>query len=147
MRLQFCSRYKKITIANFGNPSGSGTKKGYKRVRSKNTSDKGAKKTKSSTKRNIISSISSTELTKLENILKFINHLEILLGQSLEPKTPQPEPQPQLYEVIKRCQHVSKCNGCATIFAKTDEKLYIFGRKKLKWYRKVTSTIKQYKIG
>ena len=113
-------------MTNFGNPSGSGTNKGYKRVRSKNTSDKGAKKTKSSTKRSIISSISSTELTKLENILKFINQLEILFGQSLEPKTPQPEPQTELYEVIKRCQHVSKCNGYATIFSKTDEKLYIF---------------------
>ena len=34
-----------LELSNLGNPIGSGTKKGYKRVRSKNTSDKGAKKT------------------------------------------------------------------------------------------------------
>ena len=50
--------------------------------------------TKSSTKRSIILSIYSTELTKLKSLIKFINHLLILLGQSLEPKPPQPEPQP-----------------------------------------------------
>ena len=67
-----------LELSNFGNPSGSGTKKGYKRVRSKNTFDKRAKKTKSSTKGSIISSIFSTELTKLKSLIKFINHLEIL---------------------------------------------------------------------
>ena len=135
-----------LELSNFGNPSGSGTKKGYKRVRSKNTFDKRAKKTKSSTKRNIISSISSTELTKLKSLIKIINHLEILLGQTLEPKVSQPEPKTQPYEVIKQCQEVSKCNGCGTLFDKTDKKLYIFGRKELEWYRKVTTTTKQYKI-
>ena len=54
-----------LELSNFGNPSGSGTNKGYKRVWSKTTFDKGAKKTKS-TKPSIISSISSTELTKVE---------------------------------------------------------------------------------
>ena len=44
-----------LELSNFGNPSGSGTKKGYKRVRSKSISDKGAKKTNKS----IISPISS----------------------------------------------------------------------------------------
>ena len=69
--------------------------------------------------------------TKLKSLIKLINHLEILLGQSLEPKPPLPESQPQPYEVIKQCQQVSKCNGCGTMFDKTDEKLYIFGRKEL----------------
>ena len=116
-----------LELSNFGNPSGSGTKKGYKR--SKNTFGKGAKKTKPSTKRSIISLISSTELTKLKSLIKFINHLEILLGQSLEPKPPQPEPQPQSYEVIKQCQQATKCNGCGAFFDKTDEN-YIFSKGK-----------------
>ena len=116
-----------LELSNFGNPSGSGTKKGYKR--SKNTFDKGAKKIKSSTKRSIISSTSSAELTKLKSLIKFINHLEILLGQSLEPKPPQPEPQPQSYEVIKQCQQATKCNGCGAFFDKTDEN-YIFSKGK-----------------
>ena len=34
-------------LSNFGNLSGSGAKKGYRRMRSKNTFDTGAKKTKS----------------------------------------------------------------------------------------------------
>ena len=116
-------------------------------MRSTNTFDKVAKKAKSSTKRSIISSISLTELTKLISLIKFLNHLEILLGQSLEPRPPQPEPQPQPYEVIKQCQQVGKCNDRGTLFDKTDEKLYIFGRKELEWYRKVTTTTKQYKTG
>ena len=45
-----------LELSNFGNPSGSGPKKGYKRVRSKNISDKRAKRTKS-TKQSIISLI------------------------------------------------------------------------------------------
>ena len=36
-----------LELSNSGNPSGSGPKKGYKRVRSKNISDKRAKRTKS----------------------------------------------------------------------------------------------------
>ena len=119
-----------LELSNFGNPSGSGTKKGYKR--SKNTFGKGAKKTKPSTKRSEKrnnSLISSTELTKLKSLIKFINHLEILLGQSLEPKPPQPEPQPQSYEVIKQCQQATKCNGCGAFFDKTDEN-YIFSKGK-----------------
>ena len=131
-----------LELSKFGNPSGSGIKKGYKRVRSKSTSDKGAKKTKS-TKRSINSSVSSTELIKLKSVIKLINQLEIPLGQSLGPKPPQPEPQPQLYEVIKRCQQVSNCNGCGTFFDKTDKKLYILGRKELEWYGKVITTTKQ----
>ena len=46
-----------LELSNFGNPNGAGTKKGYRRMRSKNTFDKGAKKTKS-IKGSIISSIS-----------------------------------------------------------------------------------------
>ena len=68
--------------------------------------------------------------------------MKILLGQSLEPKPPQPEPQPQHYEVMKRCLQVSKCNGCSTLFDRTDEKLYILGRKELEWYRKPLNNTK-----
>ena len=42
-----------IDFLEISNPRGSGTKKGYKRVRSKNTFEKGAKKKNSSTKRSI----------------------------------------------------------------------------------------------
>ena len=151
VQLYFCS-YKKIAIAsidlfelsNFGNPSGSGAKKDYRRMRSKNTSDNEAKKTKL-TNRSIISSISSTYLTKLKSLIKCNNKPEVPLGQSFGPKPPQPEPQPQPYELIKRCQQVSKSNGCGTFFDKTDEKLYILGRNE--WYGKVTTTSKLCKIG
>ena len=130
-------------LSNFGNLSGSGTKKGYRRMRSKNTFDKGAKKNKS-TKRSIISSISSTDLTKLKSLIKCNNQSEVPLGQSFGPKPPQPEPQSQPYELIKRCQQVSKSNGCGTFFEKTNKKLYILGRNE--WYRKVTTTTKVCKI-
>ena len=33
------------------------------------------------------------------------------------------------------------------MFDKTDEKLRILGRNELEWYRRVTTTTKQYKIG
>ena len=133
-----------LELSNFGNPSGSRTKKGYIRMRSKNSFDKGAKRTKP-TKRCIISSVSSTDLTKLKNLIKCNNQPEVPLGQSLGPKPPHPEPQLQCYKLIKRCQQVSKCNSCDTLLDKTDEKLYILGRNE--WYGKVTSTTKQYKIG
>ena len=74
-------------LSNFGNPSGSGAKKGYRRMRSKNTSDKGAKKTKS-IKRSIILSKSSTDKTKLKSLLKCNNEPEVPLGQSFGPKPP-----------------------------------------------------------
>ena len=106
-------------LSNFGNLSGSGTKKGYRRMRSKNTFDKVAKKTKS-TKRSTISSISSTDPTKLKSLIKCNNQPEVPLGQSFGPKPPQPEPQPQPYELIKRYQQVNKSNGCGIFFGKTD---------------------------
>ena len=56
-----------LELSNFGTPNSSGTKKGFRRMRSKNTFDKGAEK---STKRRIISSISSTDLTKLKSLIK-----------------------------------------------------------------------------
>ena len=93
-------------------------------MRSKNSFEKEAKKTKS-TKRSIISSISSTDLTKLKSLIKFNNQPEVTLGQNVWPKPPQPKQQPQPYELTKQCQQVSKCNGCGTLFDKTDEKLYI----------------------
>ena len=72
-----------LELSNFRNPSESQTKKGYKKARSKNTFDKAAKKTKSSTKRSIILLIFSTELTKSKSLLKFINQLKVLLGLSI----------------------------------------------------------------
>ena len=84
-----------------------GRKAGYKRVRSKNTSDKGEKRTKS-IKRSIILSISSTALTKLKSLIKFKNQPEVQLGQNLGPKPTKPEPQLQPSELIKQSQQVSK---------------------------------------
>ena len=129
-----------LELSNFGTPSGSGTKKGYRRMRSKNTFDKGAKKTKS-TKRSIILSISSTDLTKLKSLIKCNNQPEVPLGQVFGPKPPKQEPQLQPYELIKRCQHVSKGTCCGTLFDKTDEKLHILGKNER--YGKVTTTIGQ----
>ena len=113
-------------------------------MRPKDTFDKGAKKTKS-TKRSIASSISSTDLTKLKSLKKCNNQPEVPLDQRFRPKPPQLEPQLQPYELIKRCQQVSKCNGCDTLFNKNDKKLYILERSEQ--YGKITSTTKQYKIG
>ena len=83
-----------LELSNFGDPSGSGTKKGYKKVRSKSISDKGAKKTKS-TNGSIILPVFSIELAKCKNLIKFNNQPEVPMGQSLEPKPSQPEPQLQ----------------------------------------------------
>ena len=69
-------------LSNFGNPSGSGTKKGYNIERSKNISDKRAKKTKS-TNRSIISPISSLELAQCKSLIKFNNQPEVPIGQNL----------------------------------------------------------------
>ena len=68
-----------LELSHIGNPSGSGTKKDYKRVRSKSFSEKGAKKTYS-TNRIIISSIFLLELTKLKDLIKFNNQAEVPLG-------------------------------------------------------------------
>ena len=76
-----------LELSRIGNPSGSGTKKDYKRVGSKSFPDKGAKKTKS-TNRIIISSIFSLELTKLKGLIKFNNQAEVPLGKSLGPNLP-----------------------------------------------------------
>ena len=119
-----------LELSNFGNPSGSGTNKDYKRVQSKNISYKGAKRTKS-TKRSIILSISSIWLTELKSLIKFNNQPEIPLAQSLGSKSREPEPQPQPYELIKRCQQVNKCDDCGTLFDKADKKLHILGRNKV----------------
>ena len=69
-------------LSSFGNPSGSGTKKGYNIERSKNISDKRAKKTKS-TNRSIISPISSLELAQCKSLIKFNNQPEVPIGQNL----------------------------------------------------------------
>ena len=71
-----------LEISNFLNPRGSVTKKGCKRVWSKNISDKGAKRTKS-TERAIILSKSLTELTKLKSLIKFNDQPKVPLGQNL----------------------------------------------------------------
>ena len=77
---------------------------------------------------------SLTELTKLKSLIKLNDQTKVPLGQNLKSKTPVPEPHFQPYKIIKRCQQVSKCNGCGTLFDKTDEKLYISGRNKLERY-------------
>ena len=56
--------------------------------------------------------------------IKCNNQPEVPLGQSFRRKPPQSESQLYPYELIKRCQQFSKCNGCGTLFDKTDEKLY-----------------------
>ena len=71
-----------LEISNFLNPRGSVTKKGCKRVWSKNISDKGTKRTKS-TERAIILSKSLTELTKLKSLIKFNDQPKVPLGQNL----------------------------------------------------------------
>ena len=121
-----CHSVHLLELSNFGTPSGSGTKKCCRRMRSKNTFDKRAKKTKSA-KRSIILSISATDLTKLKNLIKCNNQPEVPLGQSFGSKPSQPGQQRQPYEVIKRCQQVSKCNAYGTLFDKTD-KNYVLGR-------------------
>ena len=104
--------------------------------------DEGAKKIKTS-KRSIILTISSTELTKLKRLIKFQK-----TGGSvrLNPWIPQPEPQLQPYEIMKRCQQVSKCNGCKASFDKTGKNLDTLGGKGLEWYGKITVSNKQHKI-
>ena len=47
--------------------------------------------------------------------MKFNSPLEVPYGQNLEPKPPQSEPQLQPYQLMKRYQQVSKCNGCGTL--------------------------------
>ena len=89
-------------------------------MRSKITFDKGTKKT-NSTKKSNISSISSTDLTKLKSLIKCNNQQEVLSAQSFKPKP-------------------SKCNGCGALSDKTDEKLYILGRNEL--CGKITTTTK-----
>ena len=48
---------------------------------------------------------------------------------SFPPMPPIPEPQMQPYNLLLRFGNVSKCHGCASLFDKTNEKLYVFGRK------------------
>ena len=79
-------------------------------MRSKNISDKVVKRTKPA-KRNIILSISSTELTKLKGLIKFKNHLEVPIGQSLGQRPPDSEPQLKPYELIKRCRRATIIHG------------------------------------
>ena len=66
-------------------------RKSIKRVRSKNISDKVVKRT-NSTKQSIILSISSTDSTKLNNLIKYNNPPEVPLGHSFGPKPSQSEP-------------------------------------------------------
>ena len=66
-------------------------RKSIKRVRSKNISDKVAKRT-NSTKQSIIFSISSTESRKLNNLIKYNNRPEVPLCHSFGPKPSQSEP-------------------------------------------------------
>ena len=50
-------------------------------------------------------------------------------GKCLGPKTPQPEPQKQQYQLLKRHGKISRCNGCQCEFDKGDSNLYILGKR------------------
>ena len=54
-----------------------------------------------------------------------------LLGRSVEPRSIQPEPQIQTYQVIKRGGKISRCNGCGEEFDQADGSLRILGRYEL----------------
>jgi len=56
------------------------------------------------------------------------------LGQGMCPKLPQPEPQDQEYNVLKRSGNVSKCNGSANDFDKSDKELCVLARFEMDWY-------------
>ena len=47
---------------------------------------------------------------------------------------------------MKRCQQISKCNGCSASFDKTDKKIYVLGGNALEWHGKGSFINKQYKI-
>ena len=59
----------------------------------------------------------------LKSFIKFHYQVVIPLGQNLEPKSHQPEPQLQAYDLIKRCHKISNCNGFESLSDKSDEKL------------------------
>ena len=67
-------------------------------------------------------------------LLKLPSQRSVALCQRLGPKPPQPEPQTQCYELIKRTAQIKRCNGCNELFAKDDKGPYILGRNELDWY-------------
>ena len=78
-------------------------------------------------------------LTQEQRELSLLNKPDDPYGQSLEPKLPQSEPQPQPYQLIN---NVSKLANVMV-----NGKLCILGGNELEWYKKVTNTTKQCKIG
>ena len=46
---------------------------------------------------------------------------------------PQLEPQQQQYELLKRHEKISRCNGCQCEFDKRDSTLRILGRSEYNW--------------
>ena len=123
--------------AKYGHPSGSGTKKGYRRKRkssSTNPAEQAQKKKRKS--KQYISGSSKVVLDELKssNILNIPSQSPVLLGQSLGPKPAQPESQLQAYELICRTGQIKRCNGCEELFNKENERLLILGRNELDWY-------------
>ena len=86
---------------------------------------------------NIVSSVTSAELTKL------YNKPSVVLCWTLGEKPLEPEPQPQSYKIMKQWQEISKWNGYGTLLNKTDKKLYVFGGSGFKLYGKCTVTNKK----
>ena len=71
----------------------------------------------------------------------------VQIGRTLGVLPPQPEPQLQPYELLRRRGNISKCNGCGVNFNKHDSQLFVLGRTEFEWYPKVQNNTKFYKVG
>ena len=54
----------------------------------------------------------------------------VLIGQTLGSK---PEPQVQHYELIRKSEKISCCNGCNAQFDKNGANLHIMGKNEYDW--------------
>ena len=92
-----------------------------------------------------------TNFINKANKAEKLDKISQLTRSSVRPKSGLkpllPEPQFQLYKLIKRCQQTKNCNCCRTLPDKTEKKLYTLGRNELEWHEKVTASNKQHKIG
>ena len=92
-----------------------------------------------------------TNFINKANKAEKLDKISQLTRSSVRPKSGLkpllPEPQFQLYKLIKRCQQTKNCNCCRTLPDKTEKKLYTLGRNELEWHEKVTTSNKQHKIG
>ena len=152
------SQNKMLNLANFGNPSGVGSKSGYKRSRKRKSAvidsqleiatpskqrllkpanptpaniTKPAKIGKSS--RAILSPMIMGVSKDIEKLVKLHEPPTVAIG-TYYPKPPMPEPQLQAYQLLKRKGKVAVCNGCGDRF---NDDAYILGRNEIEWYIKV----------